>query len=457
MVKSQLLVIIAIISGFLLTLQLITLQIIVRQSEPAANPIWKILYAVTTTASGNDINLFLVDPTILPFVANGTTSYPDTYCKILCHERKVTHLATLSQYATQARIEKFTDTLRERGYTVIELRDFDQNNVHYGMHLMITLHLLVFNEASSREDGHVVHIIVFHDKMDKHWWSGGLDMSENQLRLVHRQGVRGFEFKMMHHDSIYAKVELRPHIVDGLVLALPTDKSSFLGSQDLHHYIECNLSRSQEFYATHHQTEQEVEESTIFRTKVKNLMVKVIYLLDKLRVPFWLSSGTCLGYYRQCDVIPYSLDVDIGIWIKDYNPKIIDLFSTNDLPLLHVFGKPEDSFELSFRDGDLKLDVFFFYEDKDHVWNGGTQARTGLKFKYTFPKFTLCWTNFLSLKVRVPCQTQSYIEANYGKNWLEPVKTWDWKASPPNVKPNGQWPVEEWPKVIQLLPVPEWS
>lgn len=40
-----------------------------------------------------------------------------------------------------------------------------------------------------------------------------------------------------------------------------------------------------------------------------------------------------------------------------------------------------DSFELSFSGGDVKLDVFFFYEDHNYMWNGGTQARTGKKFK----------------------------------------------------------------------------
>ena len=45
--------------------------------------------------------------------------------------------------------------------------------------------------------------------------------------------------------------------------------------------------------------------------------------------------------------------------------------------------KVEDSFELSFRtvENDVKLDIFFFYEETDHMWNGGTQARTGRKFK----------------------------------------------------------------------------
>lgn len=54
------------------------------------------------------------------------------------------------------------------------------------------------------------------------------------------------------------------------------------------------------------------------------------------------------------------------------------------------------------------------------------------------------------MKVHVPCETIEYIEANYGKTWKIPVKTWDWKRSPPNVQPNGIWPISEWDEVIQL-------
>lgn len=117
----------------------------------------------------------------------------------------------------------------------------------------------------------------------------------------------------------------------------------------------------------------------------------------------------------------------------------------------------EDSLELSFQgDDDVKLDIFFFYEEDDYIWNGGTQAKSGKKFKYLFPKFTLCWTEFVELKVHVPCETLQYVEANYGPDWKVPVKTWDWKNSPSNVQYNGVWPVDEWDEVIQIYWTPLW-
>ncbi len=61
----------------------------------------------------------------------------------------------------------------------------------------------------------------------------------------------------------------------------------------------------------------------------------------------------------------------------------------------------------------------------------------------------------MQMKIRVPCETESYIEANYGKNWSVPVTKWDWKRSPPNVKENGVWPESEWGRVIQHFEVHE--
>ena len=74
-------------------------------------------------------------------------------------------------------------------------------------------------------------------------------------------------------------------------------------------------------------------------------------------------------------------------------------------------------------------------------------------YRYIFPNFSLCWTKFLEMKVRVPCETLSYIEANYGKSWAQPIKHWDWKKSPSNVFENGQWDEKDWPEVIQFFEI----
>jgi len=62
----------------------------------------------------------------------------------------------------------------------------------------------------------------------------------------------------------------------------------------------------------------------------------------------------------------------------------------------------------------------------------------------------------MSLLVRVPCNTTSYIEANYGPDWAVPKSEWVWHESPPNILDNGHWPKEERKDVIQVFHAPEY-
>jgi hypothetical protein len=74
--------------------------------------------------------------------------------------------------------------------------------------------------------------------------------------------------------------------------------------------------------------------------------------------------------------------VDLGIFITDYRSSILTAMQAQGFRLTHRFGYLNDSFELSFKLDDLKVDLFFFYVDEkaNLFWNGGTQARTGFVF-----------------------------------------------------------------------------
>ena len=192
----------------------------------------------------------------------------------------------------------------------------------------------------------------------------------------------------------------------------------------------------------------------LFRRQARELLLRAATVLHALEIPFWISSGTLLGWHRQCGWLERSGDVDMGIFAEDYSPDMLGPLLAAGLRLSHRFGRVEDGFELSFdltmAGQVLKLDMFFFYTDaaSGTYWNGGTQARTGNKYRYDFAPFRLCWASFDGVEVRVPCQTGQYLEANYG-NWTVPVGQWDWKSSPPNVRPNGRWPLDTWPTTVQ--------
>jgi hypothetical protein len=48
----------------------------------------------------------------------------------------------------------------------------------------------------------------------------------------------------------------------------------------------------------------------------------------------------------------------VGIFITDYSEKVLPEFLAHGFTLKHWFGRVNDSLELSFSSGDLKLDIF---------------------------------------------------------------------------------------------------
>lgn len=302
----------------------------------------------------------------------------------------------------------------------------------------IPLHLLF------RLHSYIIQVVFLYERTGNYLWHGSLRLKSSMDRNF-------APFRLLdygRHTGALDRPDLVLTAVDGLDVRVPRNISHFVSEQRHAHFLECRHRDARNFLQLY--PDDSSPETVDFRRKVKSLLHLTARILTHLGIPFWLSSGTCLGWFRQCGVISYSRDVDVGIFIVDYRSDIITAFRDAGLTLKHKFGKVEDSLELSFLKDDVKLDIFFFYEEGDFMWNGGTQAKSGRKFKYIFPRFSLCWAELLELKVRVPCETLDYVMANYGKTWNIPVRSWDWKSSPNNVQDNGVWPPAEWEELIQV-------
>ncbi|KAK6492835.1 fukutin-like isoform X1 [Huso huso] len=404
---------------------------------------WQVVKKFLDLVGRHNLPVYLIDSVTLGLLTPDTQQLRESdtkgpNCKYFCAQREFTTFALLAKlWKYDAALAK---SAAEKGFMFLELRGKDPRLA--GMDDLsgteIPLHFIF------RLQSHAVHLVVFYERSGNYLWHGPLRLKPN----MDRKFVPFRKLDFGHQAGAYDRPELLLTSIDGLEIRIPKNVSRFLGEVANSRFLECRYKEARAFYQLYpDDTSQEAME---FRKNAKTLLHLAARTLNSLGMRFWLSSGTCLGWFRQCSVIPHSKDVDLGIWIKDYRSDIIPAFQRAGLPLKHKFGKKEDSLELSFQAQDVKLDIFFFYEEEDHVWNGGTQAKSGKKFKYMFPKFTLCWTELVELKVQVPCETMDYIEANYGKSWNVPVKTWDWKSSPANVQENGVWPVGEWDDVIQV-------
>ncbi|XP_052775283.1 ribitol-5-phosphate transferase FKTN-like [Mya arenaria] len=368
------------------------------------------------------VNLFVVDPDLL----SAGDKWPARLREGLVRSVTLGHLHS----SEAVRLDRYRAHFETLGFKYYTTSTFDPGSkTHLPAH-----HFLCGTRLT-------VHIVEWFNRTKDTVW-------HSEVRWRHPPPLNTCVLDDRHfyqHPGLYDNFHISK--VDKYYVPNPAEK--FLQDIPDSNLVECNLTRADQFFRKN--PPDSAEQAKLFQRNARQIIARAKLYLDELGIPFWLSSGTCLGWFRQCSIITYSQDVDLAIFIRDFKPELIPTFERGGFFLKHVFGKVSDSYELSFQAGDIKLDLFFFYEEGNITWNGGTHHETGQKYKYLFPTFNLCWTVFLDLKVRVPCPPQPYIEANYGQNWLEPVTHWEWNKSPPNVRENGVWPKEEWDEVIQVF------
>ena len=179
----------------------------------------------------------------------------------------------------------------------------------------------------------------------------------------------------------------------------------------------------------------------------KKILIKTKEVLDSLNIPFFLSSGTLLGYYRENKFLDHDYDVDIGIYASDYTPEIKTKMNEAGFYNYRNLGEPETGYEMSFylRNSPLnqiaKIDIFLHYDElKDGInylyWTSYEIPKLVKKIKYRVPYFTIVETDFYGIKVNIPSDTLNYIENHYGMDWRTPKylgKTYDYRSSPVSI------------------------
>lgn len=155
--------------------------------------------------------------------------------------------------------------------------------------------------------------------------------------------------------------------------------------------------------------------------------------LDRLNIPFFLSSGTCLGYFRENKFIDHDYDIDIGIWREDYDKRLIKEMEKENLKLYRIWGDEKTGMELSFilpntvLGKHAKIDIFLHYKGLDEHGKSTVSWYTyapkkSKRIQYRVSDFSIQRTNFMGVDLYVPYPTLKYIEEHYGNDWIIPKK-----------------------------------
>ncbi|KAJ7386404.1 hypothetical protein OS493_008528 [Desmophyllum pertusum] len=159
---------------------------------------------------------------------------------------------------------------------------------------------IVSSCSISQTTDSIIELLIFYDRTS-YLWHGPL------------QGdISGAEF--FKYSAAYNRFPIEERVLDGIHLNVPIDPEKLASETSQSRFTGCNLTNTQQYYSKYGRDIS--PDAVLFKRKALDVLSTAVNALDRLGVRFWLSSGTCLGWFRQCDIIPHSKDVDIGIWIK---------------------------------------------------------------------------------------------------------------------------------------------
>ncbi|CAH1780646.1 unnamed protein product, partial [Owenia fusiformis] len=237
-------------------------------------------------------------------------------------------------------------------------------------------------------------------------------------------------------------------------LYVPASTSKYLSRLEHSKFIPFYQTRAAEFNTANKLSKAAQVKANKTANKAREILRATKDVLDKVGMKFWLTDGTLLGWYRQCDFIAHTNDVDVGTWITDFNPDLEKLLKRRGQPIriLYHYGKPSDGFELTVQGFDMKLDIQFNYKDANHTWTGGLISTSLQKVRWIYPlDIPLCSAELFDDLYFVPCDTVAIIEANYGPTWMLPDKKWIWNKSAHNLVEAGKFSESDRKEVVQIF------
>lgn len=159
---------------------------------------------------------------------------------------------------------------------------------------------------------------------------------------------------------------------------IPDDIKRFSFDYKYSKFIECNktaVERNLKLSKYAYIQNQTINER--FKPRLKYISS----VFESLYKEYWLACGTLLGWYRDCGIIPHTLDADIYAWAHEYDDRVKKAFLGNKIVRIWgVYGFQNDSYEFRLTDEWLAYDILFAYRHNEtHQWNSFHGA--GTKFK----------------------------------------------------------------------------
>jgi hypothetical protein len=150
---------------------------------------------------------------------------------------------------------------------------------------------------------------------------------------------------------------------------------------------------------------------------------------------YFMADGTLLGLVRDGGFITGDIDIDIAMWIEDFNDCIVDDMRAVGFYQINVDTHPGYRHNTHFFNGEITVDIYCFNRSETEFV---AKFRSGKRqLCSVFPPFELETATFLGIEVLIPSPPERYLQTAYGKDWRYPVTKWDYRYGSKNLHPRG--------------------
>jgi phosphorylcholine metabolism protein LicD len=161
--------------------------------------------------------------------------------------------------------------------------------------------------------------------------------------------------------------------------------------------------------------------------------------LKELNKPYWLEFGTLLGAVREGGVISHDTDIDMGMFLSDYDESVPEVLRKYGFERQYILKSEtvSEAFEETYLYKGIGVDIFYFIKGENEIScydfmreDNYTREITiakfgGLKLRRIPLAFKKLNTIRLSdIELPVPEPVDKHLISHYGNNYLKKDITW---------------------------------
>lgn len=196
---------------------------------------------------------------------------------------------------------------------------------------------------------HRIQLVPFYPRTASLWTGKIEDKTEGK-----NESAKHSDFHFGQYEELFDDFDLiRPFES----FSIPNNPFDFLMNKNNSRLIECERTTAIGYYEKYSNTDPP---ETEFVRKSEETIQSFKQMMSDYRMPFWMSSGTLLGWYRQCNIISYTTDLDFEADSRFASEEMTESLLHNEygFRFLYVWGIVQKGYEYTFARNNIKSESF---------------------------------------------------------------------------------------------------